>query len=70
MLKNQVPRCPKCNKFGSPALDNFCSNCAPGRFKSDYKHINANEYGDYPWNTDTFFPKNYGIVKDKPDIVR
>ena len=71
MAKNRIttPRCPKCNKYGSPALDNYCSNCADDRFNKDYRHISDNEYGEYPWNVSTFFPKDYEIVKDKPDIV-
>ena len=65
-------RCPKCNRFGSPALGGHCSNCVPKPNKEENHHISENQMADYPWSKDSFVSESdkCSLFKDKPDIVR
>ena len=56
-------RCPVCNRFGSDALSGYCSTCYNSRVEQEEK----NAWADYPGfgSDNPFFPKKFGIIKDK-----
>lgn len=60
-------RCPKCGRFGSPALNNYCKLCAnPTDIKPNRntKHVFGTFESDFTTNG-VFIPDRFGIVKDK-----
>lgn len=64
-------RCPVCDRFGSPALGNYCKDHVPEveeKVEEEGKYV-----GDgYPgFATDRpFFSDSFGAIKDKFDIER
>ena len=67
-----MPRCPGCNKIGSPRLGGYCKICFPNNNKTwaqDRTPMVRDWYG-----TESFFRKTpfisdkFGCIKDKFDI--
>lgn len=58
------PRCPICNRYGSPSLEGYCRPCYPKRYDDDdEKHAFADFTGKH--DQGKFFPDKFKIVKDK-----
>lgn len=58
------PRCPICNRWGSPSLEDYCRTCYPKRYDDDdTKHAFADFTGTHV--TGEFFPKEFRTIKKK-----
>jgi hypothetical protein len=57
-------RCPVCNRWGSSKLGGYCKTCHSNRYKDDDE---KNAFADFVDDHDdgAFFPKKFGILKDK-----
>ena len=59
-----LPRCPVCNRYGSKLTEGYCRTCYAKRYDDDdEKHAFADFVGKH--DTGGFFPKSFGIVRDK-----
>ena len=60
----ELPRCPVCNRYGSVKTEGYCKTCHPKRYNDDdEKHAFADFVGTHA--EDGFFPKDFGIIKDR-----
>jgi hypothetical protein len=58
-----ITRCPRCGRFGSSDLADFCRPCYKKRYiDEDEKHAFADFCGNHV--DGAFFPKEFNTIKD------
>lgn len=62
-------RCPQCGRYGSADLGGYCKTCKASRRKPNYVKRDFMKK-DYGFKTGSGMHKNYGIMRDKPMIVK